>query len=160
MILKRISLLSVIFAGAIFMVQSFRIATSEPNASLTMYLPIIAGSGDEGGNPSGVGTDQFPLGLAVASPFETVEVTPPLNGIEGVLSGTWDTAYDSAIDQINSILSGSAVISDVFDSNSFLQTSGRAECYGPNLDYTDHVDSPGAAYFAWILPGPVAFSIS
>lgn len=144
--LKRIGILLAACLGAVLFVHTIQIAVSAPTDDTLVFLPIATGGDGSGSSPidTNVSTDQFPLGLAVASPFEATEVAPSLSGLQGTTTGTWTTAYDSAIDQINGVLSGSVVISDVFDPGSFLQTSGRAECYGPQLEYTNHIDSPGA----------------
>jgi len=79
----------------------------------------------------------FPLGIAVASPFEMVESDPE----PGALTPEFTTAYARITGRIEALLDGRAPLDGAFHPAEFFQVGQTARCYGPTVMYRDHPDA-------------------
>lgn len=122
-------------------------------SSLFMFAACGAATGTSSGTStdststsSSSNTSAFPLGLTVASPFSTTEVTASQSLSRYLSSGSgpsYASTFSLSSDAISEILSSTTLSGCTFDPEAFLEQAADAECYGPNLAYEDHPDASG-----------------
>lgn len=108
-------------------------------------------------------SDIFPVGLAVAAPTDITasqngNASEHLSSVQPFASGTgWTSAYVSAVNRINALLTGTTPVNDAFTPALFFNSGVSASCYGPSLLYRDHPDAatpnsgelPGGDLMLW-----------
>lgn len=95
---------------------------------------------------SSTDTSSFPLGLAVASPFSTTEVSSSQSLSRYLTAGSgpsYASTFSFSSDAISDILTSATLSGCTFDPEAFLEKARDAECYGPRLEYQDHPDGTG-----------------
>lgn len=91
-------------------------------------------------------TSSFPLGLTVASPFSTTEVSSSQSLSRYLTAGSgpsYASTFSLSSDAISDILASATLSGCTFDPEAFLEQADDASCYGPRLDYQDHPDASG-----------------
>jgi len=96
--------------------------------------------------------DGFPSELAVASPTD-VSGDSFSSSVFRSISRAPNVAYSAAVDRIDDLLDGDLAIRDTFTPELFYANSVDANCYGPELQYENHPDSPGASADGTLPPG-------
>lgn len=82
----------------------------------------------------------FPVGIAVASPFDLVASDPQPGGLTSALT----TSYARATARIEALLHGRTPLRGAFSAADFFRLGGLARCYGPTVMFQDHPDAlPG-----------------
>lgn len=102
--------------------------------------------------------NSFPIGLAVASPTDTVPNGGRPLSMLAPAAMNWTTAYADAVQRINDLLNGTTPVNDAFTPELFFNTGVNAQCYGPSLRYEDHPDAatpnsgelPGGDLMIWL----------
>lgn len=125
---------------------------------LTFFLSHCGLSSDAGtrvGNPPTVSTtNAFPESLAIASPLDNSDAlseSSSLSLFQATEDGT-RSAYEEAVERINTILEGTSLTTCRFDPTQLLRQAGNAECYGPSIAYVDHPDTLAAQSDSGSLP--------
>ncbi|OVE81332.1 hypothetical protein BVY03_03870 [bacterium K02(2017)] len=88
--------------------------------------------------PTVATSNAYPTSFAISSPLKTSEVTASLNLVTGHLMATSDFSVNT--DAINTILNGTSLSQCLFDPSPLLTETTNANCYGPNVNYTNHPD--------------------
>jgi hypothetical protein len=105
------------------------------------------------GEGAGGGTEQsasFPESLAVSSPLAHLErstaadaQTPEDAQRSLVLATAQTRSLISDQADIEAVLADATQLATLLDMNAFFSIAGRADCYGPALDYSGHPDASG-----------------
>lgn len=125
---------------------------------LALFIANCGSQNDAGtrvGNPPTVSTTSaFPASLAIASPLENSDSLSELPALLRYTTTEGRSAYEEAVDRINTILEGDSLSACNFDPSHLLQHSGNAQCYGPNVAYANHPDTlPGQQTSGTLPPG-------
>jgi hypothetical protein len=142
------------------MKHAFRISVL--SAAIIGLTACLGGGGDDdgaatdnGGDSTTTSAEAFPSGLALASPTaraSSVNARVVAAAAGGGAAG--GSQYQWATAKISELLAGTASAKDVFDANMLLQASGRAQCYGPSMNFTAHPDTnSGDPNYNGQLPG-------
>lgn len=120
-------------------------------SSVVFMMSACGGSSDPVAS-SVEDSDGFPSDLAVASPTD-VSGDSFTSSIFKSSSRAPNVAYSAAVDRIDDLLDGELAIRDTFTPELFYATSVDANCYGPELQYENHPDSPGGTADGTLPPG-------
>lgn len=106
-----------------------------------------------GNPPTESTTAAFPANFAVASPLNSTAVDTNSISSEFLVNGIlYADAFDTELDEINSILNGTDC---TFSIAKLTQQSADATCYGPEVIYQNHPNSPGGTQDGTLPTGDV-----
>lgn len=137
--LARLALLVV--TVLLVMLLTSRTAAAQPLAPGPVYLPVVAG-GVTGPGPGELVPveEMFPVGMAVASPFNLIAAGSPQSTRTTPQSAGPVPAYTVVSERIHSVLlsTGTVPITDAVRGMMAGGAGGRANCYGPTLDFSNY----------------------
>ncbi|MFZ4850534.1 MAG: hypothetical protein ACOYL7_15525 [Caldilinea sp.] len=139
---------------------------AQPPIGGGVFLPLVGSGGSATAVPTAVpiGSAErfFPGGLAVAAPFNVVR---PPQAVAGAGATSFVPAYRAMAERIRAALLSTASVPITNAVRSLVQGvgGGRANCYGPQLDYTNHPGGgsgqlPGGDLGLWLEYEPQLWS--
>ncbi len=111
--------------------------------AMVAALTTACSGGSESTRGASEGSDSFPTGLAVVSPFDMVEddsSATALSSSKSVSSG-YVSRYAWATGRVDQILNGTTPENCTFDPSLFLTLGRDADCFGPTVVYEAHPDA-------------------
>lgn len=140
---KRLAYLVTTILFAIYLIFTVSALANQSQNEEFLFLPLIERPEGEEVEPASA-SRQFPVGLSVASPLAAAAAEVDPTGQAGQASpATFRPALQADALEIGAVLTGGLSVSSILTPAGFLLSPYNANCYGPNLDYTDHPDDPG-----------------
>ncbi len=147
---------------ALATLMAMQTAFAQPPIGGGVFLPLVGGGGSATAVPTGSAERFFPGGLAVAAPFNVVR---PPQAVAGAGATSFVPAYRAMAERIRAALLSTASVPITNAVRSLVQGvgGGRANCYGPQLDYTNHPGGgsgqlPGGDLGLWLEYEPQLWS--
>ncbi|MFM7171573.1 MAG: hypothetical protein ACKO4U_00855, partial [Caldilinea sp.] len=153
-------------AVALATLMAMQTAFAQPPIGGGVFLPLVGSGGSAppvSPTPSPGSAERiFPSGLAVAAPFNVLRPQPAL---AASAPSAFLPAYRAMAERIRAALLSTASVPITNAVRSLVQGSGggRANCYGPQLDYTNHPGGgsgqlPGGDLGLWLEYEPQLWS--
>jgi len=148
-------------AGLLFTWTALRTALAQPTPPHRVFIPLVVGGGDSTGSSDAERI--FPSGMAAASPLNLYSSTGGIGNIT-LSSSAFVPAYRVIAERIRTALLSTSTVAITDSVRSLVSPGGgRAFCYGPLLDYTNHPgggsgELPGGDLGLWLEYEPLEHS--
>ncbi|HHM05287.1 MAG TPA: hypothetical protein ENJ19_06035 [Gammaproteobacteria bacterium] len=99
---------------------------------------------DSANNNTTAAAEAFPAGLAITSPTDVEPDASNASLARSAHLALDRSRFAAVVEDISTILGGSATVGSLFTPATFLQQATLADCYGPSFSYTNHPDGSPA----------------